>query len=133
MSSNGKNHQSISTDATTDLLCDRFEVARKAGIMSELEARQFARILLLGAALTMGSRYLALADELPNVSDRPPVPAAHFPDAAHAIVWRNWQLVEPHRLAAVLGTSAGKVVELARDAGAWLHHARAPKLALAAL
>ena len=117
MTSHGNNHGSTSTDATTDLLCDRFEVARKAGTTLAMETHRFPWILLLGAALTLGSPHLVLADELPNVSDRPPVPAAHFPDAAHAIVWRNWQLVEPRRLAAVLGTSADKVIELAESMG----------------
>ncbi|MCI0333485.1 MAG: hypothetical protein L0228_09705 [Planctomycetes bacterium] len=54
---------------------------------------------------------------MPAVSDRPPVAVPHFPDAAHAVVWRNWQLVEPQRLAAVLGTSADQVTELAVSMG----------------
>src|SRR5688572_2146936 len=66
-------------------------------------------LLMIGAA--------AIADELPAVSDRAPVPAPHFPDAAHAAVWRNWQLVEPERLAAVLGTTAEKITELATSMG----------------
>jgi len=78
---------------------------------------RFIGVLLLGEALSLSSRHLALAVALPSVSDQPPVPAAHFPDAAHAVVWRNWQLVEPARLAAVLGTSEEKVAELAGSMG----------------
>jgi hypothetical protein len=60
---------------------------------------------------------ISLGDELPAVSERPPVPTPHFPDAAHAFVWRNWQLVEPVRLAAVLGTTAKNVTDLAESMG----------------
>lgn len=59
----------------------------------------------------------AIADELPAVSDRKPVPMPHFPDRLHAFVWRNWQLVEPARMAAVLGTTADKVTEIATSMG----------------
>ena len=30
------------------------------------------------------------ADALPAVSNLAPVPIPHFPDALHAVVWRNW-------------------------------------------
>jgi hypothetical protein len=45
------------------------------------------------------------------------VPAPHFPNTAYAVVWRNWQLVAPERLAAVLGTSVDHVTELAASMG----------------
>jgi hypothetical protein len=73
--------------------------------------------LLLRIALSLTSCSFAAAAELPAVSDRPPIAVPHFPDAAHAVVWRNWQLVEPAQLAAVLGTSADKVTELAVSMG----------------
>jgi hypothetical protein len=41
----------------------------------------------------------------------------HFPDRLHAFVWRNWTLVEPARLAQVLGTSAENVVAIAQSMG----------------
>ena len=41
----------------------------------------------------------------------------HFPDRQHAFVWRNWELVEPARLAAVLGTSEENVTALAASMG----------------
>jgi hypothetical protein len=41
----------------------------------------------------------------------------HFPDRLHAFVWRNWGLVEPDRLAKVLGTSPENVEALAASMG----------------
>jgi hypothetical protein len=78
---------------------------------------RFNRTFLLSLALALSLRSLTLSDELPAVSDRPPVPTPHFPDAAHAVVWRNWQLVAPARIAAVLGTTADKVTDLAESMG----------------
>ncbi|MBM4035851.1 MAG: hypothetical protein FJ291_29280 [Planctomycetes bacterium] len=50
-----------------------------------------------------------------------PVPAAellaHFPDRAHAAVWRNWQAVEPERIAKLLGTSVENVAAMANSMG----------------
>ena len=59
---------------------------------------------------------LAIMD-LPVGSNTPAINARHFPDRAHAFVWRNWTLVEPDRLATVLGTSVENVVRLARSMG----------------
>src|SRR5690606_1802266 len=70
-----------------------------------------------GIALLLVFPLGATGADLPTVSERLPLAVPHFPDAAHAVVWRNWQLVEPERLAAVLGTSAEKVVELAGSMG----------------
>src|SRR5260221_11765857 len=43
--------------------------------------------------LATGYCSLAAAADLPEVSDRQPVPLSHFPDTLHAVVWRNWGLV----------------------------------------
>lgn len=49
------------------------------------------------------------------------VPAAellsHFPDRAHAVVWRNWHAAEPERIAKVLGTSVENVQLMAQSMG----------------
>jgi hypothetical protein len=49
------------------------------------------------------------------------VPAAellsHFPDRAHAVVWRNWHAVEPERIAKVLGCSVENVQSMAQSMG----------------
>ena len=65
--------------------------------------------LLLAAALA--------APELPAVSDRGPLAFDHFPTSAHALVWRNWQLVPTERLADVLGADAESVARMGRAMG----------------
>src|SRR5689334_10669102 len=82
----------------------------------ETNQRKFTCALLL-SLLALGLESRTFAAELPAVSDRLPVPVPHFPDMAHAVVWRNWQLVESTRLAAVLGTTAEKVADLAESMG----------------
>ena len=67
--------------------------------------------------LATGYCSLAAAADLPEVSDRQPVPLSHFPDTLHAVVWRNWGLVPPERLAATLETTADKVTEVATSMG----------------
>jgi hypothetical protein len=42
---------------------------------------------------------------------------AHFPSRVHACVWRNWQAVEPQRIAKVLGTSVENVTRVAKSMG----------------
>ncbi|MBN2296253.1 MAG: hypothetical protein JXM70_27735 [Pirellulales bacterium] len=42
---------------------------------------------------------------------------SHFPDRAHAVVWRNWHAVEPERIAAVLETSVENVTAMAESMG----------------
>lgn len=59
----------------------------------------------------------ALADGLPPVSAKPPVPIDHFPDALHAVVWRNWSLVPVERLADVLETTPENVTKIATSLG----------------
>jgi hypothetical protein len=41
----------------------------------------------------------------------------HFPTRHQAVVWRNWELVSPDRLAAVLETSAENILETAAGMG----------------
>ena len=41
----------------------------------------------------------------------------HFPDRLHALVWRNWQLVEPSRIAQVVDTSVGNIEAIATSMG----------------
>lgn len=74
-------------------------------------------ICMVGVIFAVHACPWVIAIELPAVSDRPPVEVPHFPDSLHAVVWRNWQLVEPQRLAAVLGTTTEKVIELAVSMG----------------
>lgn len=58
-----------------------------------------------------------LAAELPSDSQRRPLELPHFPDRLHAVVWRNWGLIEPQRLAEVLGTAPENIAALAASMG----------------
>src|SRR5690349_3107057 len=52
------------------------------------------------------------AADLPAGSAPLPVPLPHFPDRLHAFVWRNWQLVPPARMAAVVGATPEQITAL---------------------
>ncbi len=54
---------------------------------------------------------------LPTGSAPAPVATSHFPDRIHAFVWRNWNAVEPARLAQVLATSVNNVTAMAESMG----------------
>ena len=41
----------------------------------------------------------------------------HFPDRVHEFVWRNWNAVEPAKLARILGTSSDNINALAESMG----------------
>ncbi|KPL10587.1 hypothetical protein AMJ85_05510, partial [candidate division BRC1 bacterium SM23_51] len=57
------------------------------------------------------------ASVLPTGSAPPGLEFPHFPDRVHTFVWRNWSVVEPERLAVVLGTSVGNVAAIAESMG----------------
>lgn len=46
-----------------------------------------------------------------------PLPLPHFPTRYQAVVWRNWNLVPPERLAKVLRASTDQVFQTAEDLG----------------
>ena len=71
--------------------------------------------LMLCCAST--SNLAQAAEPLPVGANPPPIATPHFPDRMHAFVWRNWQLVNPLRLAKVLGTSVENVVDVATSMG----------------
>jgi len=54
---------------------------------------------------------------LPPESDLPPIESRYFPDRLHAFVWRNWNAVEPAKLAQILGTSVENVAALGESMG----------------
>lgn len=52
------------------------------------------------------------------LGDSPQAPATpHFPTRQQAVIWRNWEMVPPERLARVLGTGRAEVLALARAMG----------------
>ncbi len=69
--------------------------------------------------LLLGSLSLSPASEtvLPEGSAPAPLVSRHFPDRVHAFVWRNWDAVEPSKLAKILETSVDNVVALATSMG----------------
>jgi hypothetical protein len=54
---------------------------------------------------------------LPTGPDRAPVPVDHFPTVFHAVVFRNWELVDPAKIAAVVGTPVENVTTAAAAMG----------------
>ncbi len=77
------------------------------------------RIVLLFAVFcaAFSEDRLLAADVLPVGAHPPALETPHFPDRLHAFVWRNWQLVEPQRLAQLVGTTAEKMEQIAASMG----------------
>jgi len=70
------------------------------------------------AMIATGTAALARAEVvLPAGSAPKPVDVPHFPDRVHAFVWRNWSLVDPERMADLLGSSVDNVTALAASMG----------------
>ena len=55
--------------------------------------------------------------ELPAGRAPLPVPAPHFPDALHAVVWRNWDVINVAALAEVLRGTPEQITEIASSMG----------------
>src|SRR3954467_15098588 len=60
---------------------------------------------------------LIAAEPLPVGNAPEPLAVPHFPDTLHAVVWRNWGLVQPARLATVLGGTPEQITALAASMG----------------
>ncbi|MDQ2658578.1 MAG: hypothetical protein M3Y60_14230, partial [Bacteroidota bacterium] len=56
-------------------------------------------------------------EPLPVGSNPPAIEVSHFPNRVHALVWRNWNLVEPSRIAQTIGCTVGDVNEIAASMG----------------
>jgi len=54
---------------------------------------------------------------LPQGEARPSIVSRHFPDRVHEFVWRNWNAVEPAKLAKILGTSVQDITTVATSMG----------------
>jgi hypothetical protein len=75
------------------------------------------RIVTLFALAIWGSDAALAQNTLPGGAQPAPVEFAHFPDRLHAVVWRNWQLVEPARIAQAVGATEANVRRLAASMG----------------
>lgn len=71
--------------------------------------------VVMAVMLAAGAR----GDEgvLPHGPATPALTAAHFPSRVHEFVWRNWNAVEPARLAAILDTTEDRVTAMAESMG----------------
>src|SRR3990172_1952628 len=54
---------------------------------------------------------------LPQGDARASIVSRHFPDRVHEFVWRNWNAVEPAKLAKILGASVQDITALAGSMG----------------
>ena len=54
---------------------------------------------------------------LPYGNKPKPVPFPHFPSTLHAIIWRNWDIVEHKRLAATLRMPLREVLAIGTSMG----------------
>lgn len=54
---------------------------------------------------------------LPKGDAPPAIVSAHFPDRLHEFIWRNWNAVEPAKLATILGASEQDVKAVAESMG----------------
>jgi hypothetical protein len=74
------------------------------------------KVLQCAVCLVFAALSPAAAIELPPTSDQAPL-ATLFPDALHALVWRNWGLVEPERLAQLVHAQPEQLRDLAESMG----------------
>ncbi len=92
----------------------------RARLKGKLPMRS-ARLIILACGvvcLAVASLRSAPAEEpLPVGSHPAAIGVPHFPDRLHAFVWRNWQLVDPERLAEVVGTSPQNMTAIATSMG----------------
>src|SRR5512138_589690 len=118
-------------------LFDRMDVLRHYPVrrtftssMNSIHRRSFLKstTLTTGALLAGVGRPPALVAAAPGLSkaDLAVLPVGnapralalpHFPDRLHAFVWRNWGLVTPERLAAVVGAQPSDIVSLGKAMG----------------
>jgi hypothetical protein len=90
------------------------------GFMSEatLPRRGIKEVMRLSLIILLCLSFGARAEvALPVGANPPALEFAHFPTRMHALVWRNWNLVETDRIAKVLETSAENVRAAAASMG----------------
>ncbi len=83
-----------------------------------MTSRPFIRAVLIGAIL-LCSIHDGLGSEVALPHGRAPAAlvARYFPDRIHEFVWRNWNLVEPAKLAKVVGASTRDITSIAESMG----------------
>ena len=73
------------------------------------------RCRMVGMILFMWN--VSASGALPAGSSPAALELPHFPSRAHALVFRNWNLVETGRIAAVLGTTPQNLAAVAESMG----------------
>lgn len=72
-----------------------------------------ASVILLSGAFSAWSQEIKLP-----VGDAPePVESRHFPDRVHEYIWRNWNAVEPAKLARIIEATEQDVLDIAESMG----------------
>ena len=74
-------------------------------------------VLFRGAGASSADGSLAAESILPQGDARASLVSRHFPDRVHEFIWRNWNAVEPAKLANILGASVHDVTALAESMG----------------
>ena len=62
---------------------------------------------------------VAHIQDLPTGASPAPITFAHFPSRLHAVIWRNWDVVDINRLARVLDAEEESVLRVGRSMGLW--------------
>jgi hypothetical protein len=84
----------------------------------EMKMKSPLRALLACAVLSCGAAVAWAADAvLPEGVAPPALSAGYFPDRVHEFVWRNWSVVEPAKMAKVIGASVQDVAAMAESMG----------------
>lgn len=83
-----------------------------------MQRRILSRIVAVCVILLSGNFFVFSQEiELP-VGDAPePVESRHFPDRVHEFIWRNWNAVEPAKLARIIEATEQDVLDIAETMG----------------
>ncbi len=72
---------------------------------------------LVGCALLLAHDFSQSDEVLPHGDAPPALVSPYFPDRVHEFVWRNWNVVEPERIAKLLGATEQEVNAMAESMG----------------
>ena len=84
---------------------------------AKISRRTFCASWAGAAALGLAKNSSADQVVLPMGDTRAAIAARYFPDRVHEFVWRNWNAVEPAKLATVMGASVADVTNIAESMG----------------
>jgi hypothetical protein len=96
---------------------DQRDDAAECTLPKALFMNKYLRISILTAVLIFCSEYNLAQSKLPVGVAPTALSFDHFPGPVYTLVWRNWNLVDPSRLAKVLGCRESEVAEIAYSMG----------------